>query len=131
MQDDETLPCWRCGAALETVPLPISRQAYCPACRADLHVCRMCAEFDPRVARQCRTDLDDVPHEKERANFCELFTPAATYRVADDSGARKARAELEALFGLPGEQPASGESKSEAARRELEGLFGIDPKPKK
>ncbi|MDH3452692.1 MAG: hypothetical protein OEN20_09740 [Gammaproteobacteria bacterium] len=133
MSSAEPLLCWNCGSGLESIPVPVSRLAYCPECRADLHVCRMCKEFDQKLADQCRAELDDVPHEKQRANFCDHFSPSASaYAVVDDSQARAARAELDALFGVqsaPG--PAAGESKADAARRELEALFGVDGGDKK
>ncbi len=134
MTNEVTLLCWRCGTALESIPVPLSRLAYCPQCRADLHVCRMCREFDTKLADQCRAELDDVPHEKERANFCDHFSASSTAYVADDdSKARAARAELDALFGVDSGSPAPrpGESKSDAARRELESLFGMDEGDKK
>lgn len=133
MSDDQPLLCWNCGDALDTIPVPISRQAYCPDCRADLHVCRMCKEFDKKLADQCRAELDDVPHEKTRANFCDHFTASPNaYVVVDDSDARAARAELESLFGVQsGGGPAPGESKADVARRELESLFGMDESDKK
>jgi hypothetical protein len=134
MSSDELLLCWNCGGDLENLPVPVNRLAYCPTCRADLRVCRMCKEFDPRLAEQCRAELDDVPHEKERANFCDHFTPSPNAYVAvDDSKARAARAELDALFGVESEDAGrvSGESKADAARRELESLFGMDEEEKK
>ncbi len=130
MPEQEPLVCWRCGAALTDVPVPVSRQAYCPQCRADLHVCRMCEEYDPKLADQCRAELDDVPHQKERANFCDHFSAAANaYRPEDSSKADAARAQLESLFGAapPGDARQPGESKADAARRQLQDLFG-DPK---
>ncbi len=133
MSKDDLLLCWNCGGGLDTIPIPISRQAFCPECRADLHVCRMCVEFDQKLADQCRAELDDVPHEKQRANFCDHFSPSPdAYVVVDDSKARAARAELEALFGEQSDPaPAAGESKADAARRELEALFGMDNENKK
>ncbi len=128
MSSDELLLCWNCGGDLENIPVPVNRLAYCPKCRADVRVCRMCKEFDPKLAEQCRAELDDVPHEKERANFCDHFSPSPNAYVAvDDSKARAARAELDALFGVEsdtGQQP--GESKADTAKRELEALFGMD-----
>ena len=134
MSSDEPLLCWNCGSALDSIPVPVNRLAYCPKCRADLRVCRMCREFDKKLADQCRAELDDVPHEKERANFCDHFSPSPNaYVMADDSQARAARAELDALFGLESDDagPAAGESKADAARRELEALFGMEGEDKK
>ena len=127
----ETAVCWKCGAPLEDIPLPLSRQAECRRCAAELHVCRMCTSYDPRVAGQCTEDRAEDVTEKDRANFCDYFIlrPDA-YQPRDAAKAREARAQLEALFGLdePGSGPsgAGGHSeKADAARAELERLFGL------
>ena len=54
----KSLSCWRCGAALAKLTLPLSRLDECPSCSMPLHVCRMCVHYDPAVARQCREVLD-------------------------------------------------------------------------
>lgn len=129
----DTAVCWKCGAPLEDIPLPLSRQAQCRRCAAELHVCRMCTSYDPRVAGQCSEDRAEDVTDKERANFCDYFIlrPDA-YEPRDERKAREARAQLEALFGLgaPGQDRAQGEgprSKADAARAELERLFGLSP----
>lgn len=95
----DILRCYRCGATLEAPGLRIGRLDECPACRVPLHVCRMCAHFDPAVARQCREDDADDVHDKDRPNFCDYFRPAADafdprFREAE----ARARARLDALF---------------------------------
>ena len=40
------LACFRCGASLAALSLPLSRRDQCPDCSADLHVCKMCVYFD-------------------------------------------------------------------------------------
>lgn len=97
------LACYRCGASLSGLSLPLSRRDQCPECSADLHVCRMCENFDTRVPRQCREDGAEDVTEKERPNFCEWFEP--TERAFDPS--RKAESDaakdaLAALFGDDG-----------------------------
>jgi hypothetical protein len=47
------LICWKCGASLAELPLPLGRLAECLACHAELHVCRMCEFYDPRVTNSC------------------------------------------------------------------------------
>ena len=131
MNNDDIYSCWRCGERLDQILFPLNRQSYCPACRADLHVCRMCVEFDVKRAEKCRAELDDVPHEKERANFCDHFSPSVdAYTAEDSSAANAARSGLNALFGLDAssQERQPGESKADAARRELDALFGGDGK---
>ena len=43
------LVCWKCGASLSSLSLPLMRADTCPKCRADLHVCKMCVDYDTRV----------------------------------------------------------------------------------
>lgn len=93
------ISCYRCGASLEALSLPISRQDECPDCGNYLHVCKMCESFDPHVPRQCREDGAEDVKEKERPNFCDWFKPSDS---AFDAGRKddedQARAALDALF---------------------------------
>lgn len=94
------LTCWKCGAALDAVPQPFGRSAECPACRADLHVCRQCRHYDTGKAKQCRELAADEVREKTRANFCDWFQPRAGNGATANGGdaASRARAELDKLF---------------------------------
>lgn len=124
------LVCWRCGAALDGLPLPLSRLAECEACHADLHVCKLCAYYDPRLGKQCREPVAEEVQDKERANFCGYFSAkAGAFRAADHTAQAAARAQLDALFGRdsaaikPG-AAAPARSAADAARDQLEQLFG-------
>jgi hypothetical protein len=127
------LLCWRCGASLNEVILPLSRRETCRACGAELHVCRLCTFYDPRITGGCREDRAEEVREKERANFCDWFKPRPdAYRPPDEAAARTARAQLEALFGEtrasePGDEDRA-RSETQRAREELERLFGLDDK---
>ena len=118
------LTCWKCGASLAEVPVPFARVAECPACRADLHVCRMCEFFDPGVRRGCKEPIADEVSDRERANFCGYLIPMAGAGPGEGDGAeRAARAELDELFGLTSSRPDSAGDEDEARRR-LDELFG-------
>jgi hypothetical protein len=94
------LVCWKCGAALAALTLPLSRRDECPRCRAELHVCRMCVEYDLHVAKHCREPTVEEVSDKTRSNFCDYFKPrAGAYTGGDTSAAERARRELEQLFG--------------------------------
>lgn len=94
------LVCWKCGAALSSLTLPLRRLDECPKCRAELHVCKLCVDFLPSVAKQCREPTAEEVRDKERANFCDHFKPrAGAYQPADRAAAEAARAELDRLFG--------------------------------
>jgi hypothetical protein len=95
-----SLVCWKCGANLSALSLPLSRRDECRQCGADLHVCRLCSDYDERVAKQCREPIAEEVSDKTRANFCDYFAPRpGAYRPADTSAAEAARAQLEQLFG--------------------------------
>ena len=92
--------CWNCGASLAALSLPFGRREVCRACGAELHVCRLCVEYDPRVADQCREPTAEEVRDKEHANFCDHYRPkAGAYQPTAASAADQARLELEKLFG--------------------------------
>jgi hypothetical protein len=94
------LVCWKCGASLAALTLPLRRLEECPACHAELHVCRMCVEYDTRVAKHCREPTAEEVSDKTRANFCDFFVPRPAAYVPPDTGSvAQARLELEKLFG--------------------------------
>ena len=95
-----SIACYRCGESLASLSLPLSRQDQCPACAADLHVCKMCVHFDRHVPRQCREDGAEDVTEKERTNFCDWFKPSDTaFDPARKADADAAQDALAALFG--------------------------------
>jgi hypothetical protein len=126
----DELHCWRCGASLAGLPLPLARLAACPACAADLHVCRMCRFYDRGVANGCREPVAEPVHDKDRANFCQWLQPRPGAWTAGgvERAAGESRARLEGLFGLPATAAGEAGAASEAdrARQALERLFGTD-----
>jgi len=96
----EIISCFRCGASLSALSLPLSRRDQCPDCSADLHVCKMCVFYDERVPRKCREDGAEDVTEKERPNFCDWFKPSdSAFDPARKSNADAAQDALAALFG--------------------------------
>ena len=94
------LVCWKCGAPLAALSLPLRRLDECPKCRAELHVCRLCVEYDTRVAKHCREPTAEEVRDKERANFCDFFKPrAGAYTAPNTAEVAQARAQLAKLFG--------------------------------
>jgi hypothetical protein len=94
------LCCFRCGESLSALSLPLSRRDQCPACSADLHVCKMCLYFDRNAPRQCREDGAEDVTEKERPNFCDWFKPSdRAFDPAGKDAAAAAAEKLAALFG--------------------------------
>ncbi len=114
------LLCYRCGASLASLSLPLSRQDECPSCANYLHVCRMCAYYDPAVPRQCTEDDAEEVIEKERLNFCDWFKPGTKVFDADRAaGEARAKSELAALFG----EEKTHEADGDALLKEAEDLF--------
>jgi hypothetical protein len=94
------LICWKCGAPLAELSLPLRRLEECPKCHGELHVCRMCIEYDTRVAKHCREPTAEEVNDKTHANFCDHFKPrAAAYTPPNTAEVAKAQTELEKLFG--------------------------------
>ncbi len=116
------LTCWHCGASLAAIPLPIGRREECPHCSSSLHVCRMCDFYEPGASKDCREPMADEVVDKEAANFCDYFRPAAGLGPGTDQEAAAARAKLDALFG----GDSSAETASDAARRKLAALLDED-----
>ena len=96
--------CWRCGHGLADLPKNLPRLEQCPACEADLHVCRFCRYYKPSLIRKCDHDLAEPAREVDIANFCQYLRASSQSYVAREADKeRQARAKLAALFG---ESPA-------------------------
>lgn len=94
--------CWKCGAPLAELILPVGRTDYCRACRAEVHVCRMCRFYDLSKAKQCSEPVADPVQDKTRANFCGYFEPVAGRFQAPGAAANQALDALNSLFGPKG-----------------------------
>ena len=118
-----TLVCWKCGASLAALTLPLRRLEECKACHAELHVCRMCVDYDTSVAKSCREPIAEEVKDKEYANFCDYFKPRPdAYRPRDQAAELKSRAALDTLFG--GQAGSAGDAPAQdSSRARLEDLF--------
>ncbi len=126
------MQCWKCGTELRNLLLPFSRYEECSACKADLHVCLACKNYDGNLSDACREDRADFVLDKDKANFCDYFkaNPKA-YKKQDNAEARAARAKLAELFGeAPADesedQDDSPQTEADRALAELKRLFGDD-----
>ncbi|MCC7413231.1 MAG: hypothetical protein IT495_16565 [Gammaproteobacteria bacterium] len=123
----EKLQCWKCGAQLADVLLPLPRAELCRACNADLHVCRMCVFYDVRVAKHCREPIAEEVKDKTRANFCDyLVLRPDAFEPRDSAAIGTAQQALDGLFGLAGGSSAASAAPAAAdeAWRRLDDLFG-------
>ena len=133
MKSDD-LSCWKCGASLAEVLLPLSRLAKCKSCNADLHVCRMCEFFDTTVNNSCREPVAEKVTDKQGKNFCGYLQPSANAFHISNPDQAAAKNQLDALFGLDMDKHDDEEtskeplSEAEKSRRKLEELFKPDKK---
>jgi hypothetical protein len=88
--------CHHCGGEVNLVER-VGRRHTCLHCGSDLHCCRNCRFYDPAAHNQCREPQTERQVDKERGNFCELFSFSEIPR-AIASPAGDARAKLESLF---------------------------------
>lgn len=122
------LVCWKCGASLAALPLPLSREAECPKCRAYQHCCRLCRFYNPRLTSQCDEERAEEVRNKEGANFCDWFKPRPeAYRLPREAKSQSAKTKLDDLFGRSSASP----DKSETAQDKLGDLFGSGKKSEK
>ena len=106
------IACYRCGASLALLSLPLSRHDECPGCANYLHVCKMCLHFDAFVPKQCREDDAEEVTEKERLNFCDWFVPSETaFNPKLKADEDQARAALDALFDGEAASPSDSDNR--------------------
>ncbi|MES2368042.1 hypothetical protein [Thiobacillus thioparus] len=121
-----SLVCWKCGASLAGMPLPLARRDTCPSCRVDLHVCKLCRHYDAHRAGQCRELAADRVADKTRVNDCGWFVPRPeAYRGGGAVMAQPGRSALDALFSNASgtNQPADGEPDKPVPPASLDDLF--------
>ena len=125
------LQCWKCGTELRRLILPFSRYEECSTCKADLHACMQCRNYQASVANSCTEDRADFVLDKDKANFCDFFKPNKhAYKAKDVAAANKARSKLAELFGeespdtLDGSASASPQTEADEALSKLQRLFG-------
>ena len=91
------MKCFHCGRQIELTERVGFRDA-CPGCDRSLHVCLNCDLYEPTLNNQCREPQAERVVGKDRANFCEYFSPRTARKPRHLSPANDARAKLEALF---------------------------------
>jgi hypothetical protein len=66
------LKCFKCGQELSFTDR-VGLREECGKCRSDVHVCKNCKFYDPKVYNECKEPQAEVVMEKDRANRCEYF----------------------------------------------------------
>lgn len=121
---DNGFVCWRCGATLVELILPMSRREECPSCAVDQHVCKMCRHYAPDLSDGCFEERAEEVSDKERANFCDYFSPVANAYTPRESSDPAAEARLAELFGATdASSTADDQADAAEARAELDKLF--------
>ena len=91
-----SLRCFHCGAEIAYTDRVGIREE-CEKCKSDVHVCKNCNFYDPKVYNECREPQAEIIREKDRANVCDYFQPSG-----GAGGAAKTKEDLlkaaEALF---------------------------------
>jgi hypothetical protein len=69
--------CHHCRNEVQTEKF-VSRTDECPHCSSDLHCCLNCSNYDPSAHNRCREPQAEWVTDREKANFCDFFTPNRT-----------------------------------------------------
>ena len=92
--------CWQCGTSVVDQPLPLSTYAECRDCRAQLHCCRQCQHYNPRLRADCDEPRAESHSEREKANFCDWFKLRREFvEPGEKAPSVDHQAELNTLFG--------------------------------
>lgn len=90
--------CMSCGS-----PLPEAKIMFrdlCLVCGAPLHSCRHCRFYKPGAYRDCAETVPEEVSDKEKANFCEYFSPGwAPAAVGGKKAGPGAKDAFDKLFG--------------------------------
>ena len=93
-----TFSCFACDE-VQSFQGRLGFRADCQKCGQDLHCCKQCEFYDPKVYNECRETSAEVIRVKDRSNYCEYFQVS---KVRGDSSVAKERDHLlaaaEALF---------------------------------
>jgi len=92
--------CHACSADLEFED-PIGRSRLCPRCSADLRCCLNCRFHDIASYNDCAEPSAERVLEKDKANFCDYFSPngsGAVELMPKGGASPDGLSELEKLF---------------------------------
>jgi hypothetical protein len=112
--------CWQCKSAVTDQPLPLSTYAECRDCRAQLHCCRQCQHFNPRLRVDCDEPRAESHSEREKSNFCDWFKLRREFvEPGEKAPSVNHQTELNTLFGAN-----SGVTETPSnSRMQLDNLF--------
>lgn len=88
--------CYKCATEI-VLTARVGRGEYCQKCYSDLHCCRNCAHYDSAATNQCREPQAESVRDREKANFCDYFTPN-THKGTGGDDSSAARDAFKKLF---------------------------------
>ena len=68
--------CWKCNKEIKSNE--VYRTTECPDCHAQLHCCKGCKFYAPGSHFDCHENVEELVVDKEKANFCDYFSPKLT-----------------------------------------------------
>ena len=89
--------CHVCSAEL-VFDDPIGRSSRCEKCASDLRCCNNCRFYDRSAYNECSEPSAERVLEKDRANFCDFFSPSSGAKGAPAAPASDRLSDLEKLF---------------------------------
>ena len=92
--------CHHCGMQMQFESGYVSRKEECPQCGSDVHCCLNCTNYDTAAHNRCREPQAEWVTDRERANFCDFFTPnkSAKGDMRKAAVMQEARSAFENLF---------------------------------
>ncbi len=67
--------CHKCQTKNEAADR-FGRRDECSKCHSDIHACYNCIHYDSGTYNECKEPSADFVKEKDRANFCDYFSPS-------------------------------------------------------
>jgi hypothetical protein len=99
MRCEMSFHCFRCQSEISLSPgQRVGRRDECPKCKADLHVCKNCAFYEPGAYNDCRESSAERVLDKERSNMCDYFQFREGKGAKGVSAAQAAKNKLDDLF---------------------------------
>jgi hypothetical protein len=92
--------CHACKTTFDTED-PIGRSMRCEKCGGDLRCCLNCRFYDVSAYNDCSETSAERVLEKDRANFCDWFSPSDGTNSAAAPAASDGLSDLEKLFRKP------------------------------
>jgi hypothetical protein len=96
---DTVFRCRMCGEK-QQIAGTVKLDETCFRCRADLHTCSNCVNFDTSRPNECRKPVLQRVQNKTKRNTCELYSPNTIQEFTSDRAAATSdpRAAFDALF---------------------------------